>query len=83
MTNAIVNLYSNKKNEINNFLSRFLNSNTYTNSEMIKWQKNYENPIELADLIGAYIENNDKYEIAMWISLDTRNILKNNTRQCK
>lgn len=80
MTNAIVNLYSNKKNEINNFLSHFFNSKTNTNSETVKWQKNYENPIELADLIGIYIENNDKYELAMWISIDTRHFLKNYSR---
>ena len=80
MTNAIINLYSNKKNEINNFLTHFFNSKINTNSETIKWQKNYENPIELADLIGIYIENNDKYELAMWISIDARYFLKNHSR---
>ena len=32
------------------------------------WQKNYENPIEIADIISALLEND--YDINMWISLD-------------
>jgi hypothetical protein len=32
------------------------------------WQKNYKNPIEIADIISALLEND--YDINMWISLD-------------
>lgn len=31
-------------------------------------KKNYENPIEIADIISALLEND--YDINMWISLD-------------
>ena len=31
-------------------------------------QKNYKNPIEIADIISALLEND--YDINMWISLD-------------
>ncbi len=27
-------------------------------------------PIEIADIIGALIENNDKFNINMWVSID-------------
>jgi len=30
----------------------------------------YENPIEIADIIGAYIENIEDFYLTMWISLD-------------
>ena len=36
----------------------------------LEWEKNFENPIEIVDIIGAFIENNDLYEINMWISID-------------
>lgn len=33
-------------------------------------EKEFENPIEIADIIGVFIDNNEKYKINMWISLD-------------
>ncbi len=33
-------------------------------------ENHYKNPTEIADIIGTFIENNDKYKINMWISLD-------------
>jgi uncharacterized membrane protein YvbJ len=35
-----------------------------------KWKKTYPNPIEIVDIMGIYVDNNDKYKIRMWISLD-------------
>ena len=64
-----VNLYSNKKGEINNFLSRFYNTNLEI-YESLKWEKKYANPLELAEIIGTFIDNLDNYNISMWISLD-------------
>lgn len=40
------------------------------NKRTLEWEKNYRNPIEIADIIGALIENNDKFNINMWISID-------------
>ena len=66
---TIVNLYSTKKGEIHKFLKKFMNTNT-SNENTLKWEYSYENPIEIADIIGGFIDNNDKYKINMWISLD-------------
>ena len=64
-----VNLYSEKKGEINKFLSKFYNTNLgITNN--LSWEKNYDNPIELAEIIGTYVDNSEDFEINMWISLD-------------
>lgn len=30
----------------------------------------YENPVEMADIIGAYSENIEDFQLTMWISLD-------------
>ena len=74
---TIVNLYSEHKGEINNFLSSFYNNNLNL-KDTLKWEKKYSNPIEMVDIIGAFIDNKDKYNINMWISLD-RNIFVNVT----
>lgn len=66
---TIVNLYSDKEKEIEKFLNRFYNE-TVEMEDNLKWEKKYNNPIEIADIIGTFIDNNDKYKINMWISLD-------------
>ena len=66
---ASVNLISNKKGELNNFLSRFYNTNLEI-YDSLSWQKKYANPLELAEIIGTFIDNIDDYDITMWISLD-------------
>lgn len=67
--NATVNLYSTLQGEIEKFLTSFYNKKINL-EDKLKWNKNFENPIEMNDLIGTFIENNDKYKINMWISLD-------------
>ena len=64
-----VNLYSNKKGELNKFLSTFYNTNLDIHDNLT-WEKEYSNPIEIAEIIGVFIDNNNKYFINMWISLD-------------
>lgn len=82
---VIVNLYSDKKGEIFNFLKEFYESNKDFHLENdLKWEKTFENPIEIADIIGTFIDNNDSYKINMWISLDESifiNVTNNNVDQ--
>lgn len=75
---AILNLYSNKKGELNRFLSRFYNSNFDEIQNNLKWEKQYQNPVELAEIIGIYVDNSDDYILSMWICLD-KNIFINIT----
>lgn len=66
-----VNLYSQKNGEISRFLNNFYNNNYITvQNDMLKWNNSYDNPIEISDIIGVFVDNNDKYDINMWISLD-------------
>lgn len=81
--NTIVNLYSSKPNEIYRFLNKFYNDNI-CDINAIKWEKTFDNPVEIADIIGVFIDNNDKYSINMWISLDNGfflNVTDNNVNQ--
>ena len=72
---ASVNLFSEKKGEINKFLSSFYNTNLDI-QDSLKWIKNYSNPIEIAEIIGIYIDNIDEFFLNMWISLDKNIFIK-------
>lgn len=65
-----VHFYSMKKNEISNFLNKYYEEKTISLDNPLKWSKEFKNPIEIADIIGSFIDNDDKFEISMWISLD-------------
>lgn len=66
---AKVKFQSSKKGEINRFLSEFYNTNLDI-PEQTYWEKEYKNPIEISDIIGAFIDNIDDFEIKLWICLD-------------
>ncbi len=73
-----VKLHTQKKGEINRFLSKFYNTNLSI-YENLEWEKEYKNPIEISDIIGTYVDNyNDFININMWICLD-KNIFINIT----
>lgn len=66
---AKLTLLSSKKGELNKFLSNFYNTDLeiYNN---LKWEKESANPIELAEIIGVFVDNHDDYLLNMWLSLD-------------
>lgn len=74
-----VNLYSQKKGELNRFLSHFYNTN-FNIEETLNWEKKYENPIELAEIVGIFADNYEDFDIYMWVSLD-RNVFVHITEE--
>ena len=66
---AIIDIYSQTDNDIKKFLDEFYNDNIKV-IDNVKWEVIYDNPIEASDIISSYIDNNDKFKINMWISLD-------------
>ena len=66
---VIVNLYSKKKNEIKRFLDKYYGENINIENNL-KWEYRFENPVQSAEIIGTFIENNDRFQINMWVSLD-------------
>ena len=68
--NALVRLYSDKEREISSFLSHLYQNKEITIENELLWQTEYENPLEIVDMMGALIENQEDYKINMWISLD-------------
>ena len=84
--NTFVRLYSDKNGEIKKFLDKFyskkepdfLSSSSFKNSPL-EWEKSFDNPIEMVDIIGVFIDNIDDFKINMWVSLDN-DILINVTK---
>lgn len=75
-----LSIFSDKKGEINKFLSKFYNTSLDLDNNL-SWEKEYNNPIELADIIGTYIDNSDDFKLNLLISLDKDvyiNITENN-----
>ena len=64
-----MNLFSEKEGEVNKFLSHFYNTNLDLDSAL-KWNKEYNNPIEMVEIIGTYVDNIENFSLNMWISLD-------------
>jgi len=78
---VVVNLYSEDNNEISRFLDSY---NKEKVNNILEWKKDFKNPIEIADIIGVFIDNNENYDINMWISLDADffiNVTDNNADQ--
>ncbi len=74
-----VKLHSKTHGEINKFLEKYYNTSLNIKKNF-EWEKVYENPIELSDIIGIYIDNNDNFDLKMWICLD-KNIFINVTNE--
>lgn len=71
---AFVNLNSNIDGEINKFLSKFYNTDLDIKENY--WEKKFNNPIEIAELIGVYIDNIEDYKLNLWFCLDNGIIVK-------
>lgn len=64
-----INLYSTKNGEIKHFLNSYYNKKIVLDNNL-KYIIFFENPTEMASMIGTFIENTDRYKINMWISID-------------
>lgn len=64
-----VNLYSENSKELEKFLSLFYNSSLNMKNSL-NWEHKYENPVEIAEIIGTFVDNFEDFKIMMWISLD-------------
>ena len=71
----IVNIFSEKKHEIEKFLKLYFNKDIKIKNKTY-WQKEYDNPLDMIDILSCFADNEDNFEIAFWISLD-KNIFIN------
>lgn len=64
-----INLFSEKTGEIQKFLEAYYSESLELKSDLF-YKKEFENPIDMIDFISCFIDNNDKFELNMWISID-------------
>lgn len=64
-----VNLFSEKSGEIKRFLEIYYSSKIILNEDLI-YKKEFESPIDMIDIISCFIDNNNKFQINLWISID-------------
>lgn len=71
---TFVKLYSNIEGEIKKFLEQFyFSTDEILNSidnKTLELEIDFENPIEMVDIIGTFIENKEKFQINLWICID-------------
>ena len=65
-----VSLYSTENGEIARFLHDFYEKNIEIKNGL-EWEEEFKNPTQSASIIGAFIDNNEKFKINMWVSLGT------------
>ena len=69
-----IRLYTNKEGEIKRFLDNFIygynNDIKSVKTNALEYQINYNDPIQMSDMIGVFIDNKDSYNINMWICID-------------
>ena len=64
-----INFYSQKDGEIKKFLEQYYSKNLTLENNLFLEQE-FDNPIDMIDIISCFIDNNNKFEINLWISLD-------------
>lgn len=66
---AIIDIYSEQPNEIKNFVDKFYENNINVENDL-QYEAVFEDPIKASDMISAFIDNDDKFNIHMWLCLD-------------
>ena len=75
--NYTVNLFSENSNNLRKFLTLFYQNEIKLEDDYF-FEKKFENPIDMIELISTLIDNNEKFNTGIWISLD-KNIYINIT----
>ena len=66
---AKVFLLSSKSDDISEFLYKFYDKEIDIDNSM-SWNSDFFNPVDLAEIIAAFVDNISNFDIIMWISLD-------------
>lgn len=55
--------------EIKKFLELFYSKNIEMKEDLF-WEILYDNPIDMIELVSCFIDNKEKFQINIWISID-------------
>ena len=69
--NSKLKFYSTDSNELIDFLRSFFDDQIKIDSSSY-WEKDYQNPLDMADLIAAFVDNKEMYKNTnLWVSIDS------------
>ncbi|OGO81190.1 MAG: hypothetical protein A2Y21_01185 [Clostridiales bacterium GWC2_40_7] len=69
-----VNLWSRKTGEIKRFLEKYYGKDVYMDEDVDNWIYVYNKPVDAVDIISALIDNNDRFQILIYIQVDEGDI---------
>ena len=78
---TFIKLFSDKDGEIYRFLSSFYLLTNSKYSSLLEYEEHFDNPVDIANMVGVLIDNIDDFKINMWVCLDKDvliNVTKNN-----
>lgn len=67
---GILKIYADNKKDIEKFLRLFYMQDIVLENKSY-YELSFENPIHMLDILSSYADNSDKFDINLWISLDT------------
>lgn len=65
-----VNLTSDNEGILKDFLNSFYEKNSKVDDDVVEWINVFNQPLEAIDVMTAVIDNSDKYNIGLWVSMD-------------
>jgi hypothetical protein len=69
MKKPSINFYSENDGEIKKFLELFYSKNLILENNL-QYHEEFDNPIDMINIISCFIDNNNKFNISLWVSLD-------------
>ena len=63
------NLFTENSTDLSKFLNKFYGKEINLENNL-KFEKDFENPVDMVELISTLVDNNEKFKIGIWISLD-------------
>ena len=71
-----VNLVSDKKNMINEFLTKYFEKDMMTDSNTSEWSYILKEPLDAINIISAVMDNSLENDLTAWISFDPNIFIK-------
>ena len=63
------NLFTENKSTLKDFLNKFYGKQINLENNF-NFEKEFENPVDMVELISTLVDNNEKYDIGIWITID-------------
>jgi hypothetical protein len=70
----VVSLWSKKSGELKRFIESYYEKTINMDEDVEQWMYVYNKPLDAVDIISAVIDNNDRFDINIYIQVDKGDI---------